>query len=153
MHPNHRVLFGTTGLTTVNGAAGAPSHRESCTVRATSDALGSPVSTGTATSVGPCAAGASATAGPAPINASAPGAYASPVAAVSFSGTWGPSASSSQRRSTRCTRSAPTSSSPAATGGVSSAGHSRKGCPCSPPSPPCEPICSSKACTVPRAGS
>src|SRR5690606_1292895 len=64
-----------------------------------------------------------------------------------------PPASSSQRRSTRWTSSAPRSSVPSGTGGVSASGDSRKGRAWAPPRPPCEPICSSKASTSPPAGS
>ncbi len=77
-----------------------------------------------------------------------------------------PEDSWSQRVSTRWTASAPTRPPPggggapsavsAATmssGSVRPRGQSRNGRDCSPPRPPCEPICSSKACTVPVAGS
>ena len=42
---------------------------------------------------------------------------------------------------------------PSGAGGDSSTGDSRKGWLWAPPRPPCEPICSSKACTAPVAGS
>lgn len=69
------------------------------------------------------------------------------------SGTWGPSHSRSQRRSTRCTCSAPTRSASSSTGADRATGDSRKGRAWAPPSPPCEPICSSKARTSPSFGS